>query len=99
MPVKNTTNPSGPRGRKRMNPDDDSPSPPTSFIALWFVIGMAAAGFVCLIIGILQHGFAWRTTLEAVSTLILGIDSSRLGYWNWNGSSASLASPGACIRA
>ena len=79
MEIKDKPSVSKPRRRKRIDPTDDSSPPATSAIALSFVVGMAVVGLVCLIVGFVQHGFAWRGGSQAAACLSMGLAFVAIG--------------------
>jgi hypothetical protein len=79
METKNQPGASRPRRRKRVDPADDSLQQATSPVALSFVVGMAVIGLVCLIVGFVKHGSAFRNTSQAAASLTLGVACVAIG--------------------
>ena len=79
METKNQPGASRPRRRKRIDPANNSPLEATSAVALSFVAGMAVIGLVCLVVGFVQHGVAWRSASQAAACLTLGVAFVAIG--------------------
>ncbi|QVL30663.1 hypothetical protein KIH39_17615 [Telmatocola sphagniphila] len=58
---------------------DANTSPSDDGTATWFLLGIGLIALICLIIGILSHGFEWKRILTAAGSMLSGIAFMAIG--------------------